>query len=78
MTIQNLANKGIWEMPRMTNRIASLPLAMALVLGGLSVSGCATKAYVNDQIAAVNSHLSAVDAKASDALQRADAAMSGR
>ena len=58
-------------MPRVTKRIA---IASALILGGLSLSGCATKAYVNEQIAGVNTRVDAVDAKASDALARADAA----
>ena len=47
---------------------------MALLAGGLAVSGCATKEYVDEQIATVNTHINAVDAKASDAIQRADAA----
>jgi len=50
------------------------PLALALILGGLSLSACATRDYVDEQIAAVNMHVAAVDAKASDAIQRADAA----
>jgi outer membrane murein-binding lipoprotein Lpp len=55
--------------------IASIiPVAAALALGGLSLSGCATKGYVDEQIAAVNMHINAVEAKANDAGQRADAA----
>src|SRR5437879_3682035 len=54
----------------------SLPAAAALALAGLSLSACATKDYVDEQIATVNSHISQVDAKASDAIQRADAANS--
>jgi outer membrane murein-binding lipoprotein Lpp len=50
------------------------PIAAAAVLGGLSLSGCATEEYVDKRIAEVNQHISAVDAKASDAIQRADAA----
>jgi outer membrane murein-binding lipoprotein Lpp len=61
-------------MPRVKNRIANLALASALVLGGLSLSGCATEKYVDEHIAVVNSRVDAVDAKASDAIQRADAA----
>jgi hypothetical protein len=61
-------------MPQLTNRIACAPLAAALVLGGLGLSACATKGYVNDQIATVNTRIDAVDRKASDALARADAA----
>ncbi len=56
------------------NVIAKLPVVAALVLGGLSLGGCATKEYVNEQISAVNMRISGVDAKASDALQRANAA----
>lgn len=48
--------------------------AALVVLGGLSLSACATRSYVDEQIATVNSHINAVDAKATDALQRADAA----
>jgi len=62
------------EMPQLKNLTARAPLALALVLGGLSLGGCATKAYVDEQIAGVNSRVSAVDAKAQDAIQRADAA----
>lgn len=63
-------------MPRLINRIASAPLAVtaALVIGGLSLSGCATQQYVDEQIAGVNTRISAVDSKATDAIQRADAA----
>ena len=57
-----------------TNRLSRIQIAAALVLGGLSLSGCATKEYVNEQIATVNARVDAVDAKASDALGRADAA----
>jgi outer membrane murein-binding lipoprotein Lpp len=45
-----------------------------LVVGGLSLSACATQDYVDKQIATVNSRVDSVDAKASDAIQRADAA----
>ena len=51
-----------------------IAVASALVLGGLSLSACATKGYVDEQIAAVNTRIDGVDAKATDALQRADAA----
>jgi len=61
-------------MPRVTNRVVSVPLAVALVLGGLSVSGCATKKYVNEQIAVLGGRVDAVDAKATDGIRRADAA----
>jgi outer membrane murein-binding lipoprotein Lpp len=59
------------------NRTRSVWLTTAaLVLGGLSLSACATQGYVDEQIATVNSRIDGVDAKASDAIQRADAANS--
>ncbi len=61
-------------MPWLNNRVASAPLAFALVLGGLSLSACASTSYVDEQIVGVNSRVAAVDAKATDAIQRADAA----
>jgi hypothetical protein len=64
----------IWEMSWLQNRTTSVRLAVALVLGGLSLSACATKDYVNEQIATVNMRVDAVDAKATDAIARADAA----
>jgi murein lipoprotein len=62
------------EMTRLKKYVSSAPLVLALVVGGLSVSGCATKKYVDEQVAAVGTRVDAVDAKASDAIQRADAA----
>jgi len=61
-------------MPAVRNRFASIQLAAALGLGALGLSACATEEYVNEQIATVNHRVDAVDAKASDAIQRADAA----
>ena len=55
-------------------RLSRIGIAGAIVLGGLSLSACATKGYVDEQISAVTGRVSAVDAKATDALQRADAA----
>jgi hypothetical protein len=63
-------------MPQATNHIAKIPVAAALVLGALSLSACATKEYVNEQIALVNTRVDAVDAKAQDGIRRADAAAS--
>lgn len=63
-------------MVRLKNPAASVRLVTVLLLGGLALSGCATQKYVDEQIAGVNSRISAVDAKASDAIQRADAASS--
>jgi hypothetical protein len=62
------------KMSREKSRFGSLPIAAALVLGALSLSACATKDYVDEQIAAVNGHINAVDAKATEAGQKADAA----
>ena len=58
------------------NRTANIGLASALVLGGLSLSGCATEKYVDEHIATLNTRIDAVDAKAQDGIQRADAANS--
>ena len=57
-----------------SNTTAKLRMAAVIVLGGLSLSACATQSYVDQQIAVVNDRINAVDAKATDALQRADAA----
>ena len=54
------------------NSTVRLGTAAAIILGGLSLSACATN--YDEEFAAINSRITAVDAKASDALQRADAA----
>lgn len=54
------------------NPSAKLGMAAAIVLGGLSLSACATN--YDAAIADLNNRVAAVDAKANDALQRADAA----
>src|SRR5688500_711829 len=61
-------------MSRAPLRSLVLQSAALVLIGGLSVSGCATKKYVDEQIATVNDRINAVDAKATDAIQRADAA----
>ena len=53
------------------NSTAKLGVVAAIVLGGLSLSACAN---YDDEFAAINTRITAVDAKASDALARADAA----
>jgi murein lipoprotein len=61
-------------MPRLPHRSTSVILAIALIAGGASLSGCATKKYVREQIEVVNTRVSAVDARVTDAISRADAA----
>lgn len=55
-----------------SNTTAKLRMAAVVVLGGLSLSACATN--YDAAIADLNNRVAAVDAKANDALQRADAA----
>jgi outer membrane protein OmpA-like peptidoglycan-associated protein len=52
-----------------------------MIAGGLAVSGCATKKYVNEQVGtvstrvdSVDTHLTAVEGTAKDAVARAEAA----
>jgi peptidoglycan-associated lipoprotein len=59
----------------------TMMIAAALVMGGLSVSGCATKKYVNSQVGQVDARVSAhdtqigeLDKTSKDALDRAIAA----
>ena len=47
----------------------SLAHLAAVAVGGLSLSACATTDYVDEQIAAVNTRIDGVDAKASQAAQ---------
>jgi len=56
------------------NLTAKLRMAAVIALGGLSLSACATRSYVDQQIAVVNDRINAVDAKATDAQQQAAAA----
>jgi outer membrane murein-binding lipoprotein Lpp len=56
--------------------LARLPVVAAILLGGLSLSACATKGYVNDRIAEVNTRIDQVNAKADSAMQTAQAANS--
>ncbi|MGE5502172.1 MAG: hypothetical protein ACM3W4_09625 [Ignavibacteriales bacterium] len=58
-------------MRKVNNPSAKLGVVVAVVLGGLSLSACAN---YDAQIADLNNRVAAVDAKATDALQRADAA----
>jgi outer membrane murein-binding lipoprotein Lpp len=52
----------------------SLATVATVVLGGLSLSACATTDYVDEQIAAVNTRIDGVDAKAGAAAAQAQAA----
>jgi len=61
-------------MPWLNYRKATLRTAAVLALAGLGVSACATRGYVDEQIAAVNARIDGVDARAQDAARRADAA----
>ena len=63
-------------MVRLKTPWASVRFVSLLAVGGLALSGCATTDYVDQQIATVNGRIDAVDAKATDAIQRADAANS--
>jgi methyl-accepting chemotaxis protein len=63
------------------NRGASLRVASVIVLAGLGMSACATRDYVDQQVAATNSRVDQlssrvdqVDARVQDAITRADAA----
>jgi outer membrane murein-binding lipoprotein Lpp len=56
------------------NRTANVLLASGVLVGLLSLGGCATEQYVNEQIATVNTRIDGVEAKANDGIQRADAA----
>jgi len=68
-------------MPSAQNRFRNLVVGTAVVVGGLSLSGCATEQYVDEHIAAVNARIDQqatrideVDKIARDGVQRADAA----
>jgi len=59
----------------------SVLVGVVLIAGGLAVSGCATKKYVNEQVGvvstrvdSVDTHLTAVEGTAKDAVARAEAA----
>jgi len=65
----------------MIQRTSSFMIAGAVVLGGLSLGGCATKGFVREQVAPVatqvqnhETHLATLDRNTQEALQRAEAA----
>jgi outer membrane murein-binding lipoprotein Lpp len=68
--------EGNFKMIQVKKGLARLSVVGAVVLGGLSLSACATTQYVDQRIAEVNAHIAAVDAKATAADQKADQALS--
>jgi outer membrane murein-binding lipoprotein Lpp len=65
------------KMIEVKKRLARLSMVAGVaIIGGFSVSGCATTEYVDQRIAEVNTHVSAVDARATAADQKADQALS--
>ncbi len=52
---------------------ATARVAAVIILGGLSATACATNGYVDEQIAATNSRIDALDARVQTAAQRAEA-----
>ena len=67
--------EGKTKMSQSKSSLARLPIAAAVILGGFSLSACVTQEYVDRRIDEVNTHVTAVDARASEAAQKADAAM---
>jgi murein lipoprotein len=57
----------------MASRTLRLVTAAAALLGGLGLSGCATKGYVNEQSAGVSQRIDALEQR----LQQTDAAAQG-
>jgi murein lipoprotein len=62
-----------WEMAALRNRVAT---AATIILGGLSLSACATTKYVDEQIASVNGRISALEARVAQVDSTAQAANS--
>lgn len=56
----------------MSPKLTRLAPAAVILLGSLSLGGCATKGFVRDQIAAVNQRIDGLDAKlnATDGIAR--------
>jgi outer membrane murein-binding lipoprotein Lpp len=63
------------QMIQVKRGLVGLSVAGMAVLGGLSLSACASTDY-DHQITEINEHLSAVDARATAADQKADQALS--
>jgi outer membrane murein-binding lipoprotein Lpp len=64
------------SMIKLRSCVLQLSAVSAAVLGGLSLSACASTEYVDEHITEVNTHLSAVEARATAADQKADQALS--
>jgi murein lipoprotein len=56
-------------------RVRGLSVVTVAILAGVSLSACASTQYVDQRIAEVNEHVTAVDAKATAADQKADQAL---
>src|SRR5687768_11194119 len=54
--------------------VGPIKMAAVLVLGGLGLSACATRGYVDEQIAAVNTRISSLEASTTRRADAADAA----
>lgn len=57
-----------------TNRKAGALVVAGLAVAGLGLSGCATRAYVDEQVAVVDARVTALEGRVSTAQQGADAA----
>jgi len=64
-----------WE-SLMSPFIAKLAPAAVILIGGLSLSGCATKDFVREQVAVVSHRVDAVEAKLQDTDATAKSALS--
>jgi outer membrane murein-binding lipoprotein Lpp len=61
-------------MPRLNINSTKVRVAAVLLIGGIGLSGCATRGYVDEQIAVVNGRITTVETRVQDAVARADAA----
>jgi outer membrane murein-binding lipoprotein Lpp len=61
-------------MSELKKSAAPLRLAVLIAIGGLSLTACATKKDIADQIAPISQRLDAVEARVQDASAKADAA----
>jgi len=58
----------------MTSTLRTAAIGGVLMAAAVATSGCATKGFVRDQVAVVDSRVTQVDGKAGEALSRANAA----